>query len=243
MKTLKYTLFIFMCLTSTLVSAQITRVSGTVSDEFGELPGVSVKEIDPSNRTVSATVTDGNGNFTMTLKDAKKNKLVFTCVGMKQHVIKPITKQVYHIPMVADVKIMKEAVVTGKKMAKTSGLAIPEREVSYSAQGLDAKEFEGLGITSVDEALQGRIAGLDIIASSGNVGSGSQMRLRGVSSISSLTSNEPLIVVNGDKVTDLDLSDFDVATATDEKFAELLKVNTEDILEVKVLTQESPRKC
>ncbi len=228
-----------MCLTSSLVSAQVTRVSGTVSDEFGELPGVAVKEIDPSNRTVSATVTDGNGNFTMTVKDSKKNHLVFSCVGMKSQIIKPITKQVYKITMGADVKIMKEAVITGKKMARTSGLAIPEREVSYSAQGLDAKEFEGLGITSVDEALQGRIAGLDIIASSGNVGAGSQMRLRGASTISTLTSNEPLIVVNGDKATDVDLSDFDISTATDEKFAELLKVNTEDILDIKVLKDAS----
>ncbi len=178
-----------MCLASTLVRAQITRVSGTVSDEFGELPGVAIKEIDPSNRVVSSTVTDGNGNFTMTLKDGKKNKLVFSCVGMKPHVIQPITKQVYKITMGADVKVMKEAVVTAKKMAKTSGLAIPEREVSFAAQGLDAKEFEGLGITSVDEALQGRIAGLDIVATSGNLGGGSQMRLRGVSTISTLTSN------------------------------------------------------
>lgn len=239
MKTLKYTILIIMCLTSSLVSAQITRVSGTVSDEFGELPGVSIKEIDATNRTVSATVTDGNGNFTMTLKDSKKNRLVFSCVGMKTQTIKPITKQVYKITMGADVKVMKEAVVTAKKMAKSSGLAIPEREVSYSAQGLDAKEFEGLGITSVDEALQGRIAGLDIIASSGNVGSGSQMRLRGVSTISEFSGNEPLIVVNGDKATDVDLTDFDLSTATDEKFAELLKVNTEDILDIKVLKDAS----
>jgi len=206
MKTLRYTLFIILCAASTLASAQIKRVSGTVSDEFGELPGVAVKEIDSSNRTVSATVTDGNGNFTMNLKDAKKNKLVFSCVGMKNQVISPITKQVYKITMGADVKVMKEAVVTGKKMQKTSGLAIPEREVSFASQGLDAKEFEGLGITSVDEALQGRIAGLDIIASSGNAGAGSQMRLRGVSSVSTLTSNEPLIVVNGDIATDVKVS-------------------------------------
>lgn len=239
MKTLRYTLFIIMCLAASLASAQITRVSGTVSDEFGELPGVAVKEIDASNRTVSATMTDGNGNFTMTLKDSKKNKLVFTCIGMKPQTIKPITKQVYKITMAPDVKQMKEVNITAKKMAKSSGLAIPEREVSYSAQGLDAKEFEGLGITSVDEALQGRIAGLDIIANSGNVGAGSQMRLRGVSTISTLTSNEPLIVVNGDIVTDLDLSDFDVSTANDEKFAELLKVNTEDIENIKVLKDAS----
>ena len=228
-----------MCLASTLVSAQISRVSGTVSDEFGELPGVAIKEIDPSNRVVSSTVTDGNGNFTMTLKDGKKNKLVISCIGMKTQTIHPITKQVYKISMGADVKVMKEAVVTAKKMSKTSGLAIPEREVSFAAQGLDAKEFEGLGITSVDEALQGRIAGLDIVATSGNLGGGSQMRLRGVSTISTLTSNDPLIVVNGDIASDIDLTDFDVATATDEKFAELLKVNTEDILDIKVLKDAS----
>lgn len=228
-----------MCLASGYASAQITRVSGTVSDEFGEMPGVAVREIDSSNRTVSSTVTDGNGNFTMTLKDGKKNKLVFTCVGMKTQTISPITKQVYKITMGADVKELKVVEVKAKKMMKTSGMAIPEREVGFAAQGLDAKEFEGLGITSVDEALQGRIAGLDIVSNSGNLGSGSQMRLRGVSSISTLTSNDPLIVVNGDIASDLDLSDFDVATATDEKFAELLKVNTEDITDIKVLKDAS----
>ncbi len=226
-------------LLANVVSAQITRVSGTISDEFGELPGVQVKEVDPSNRTVNAAVTDGNGNFTMNLKDAKRNKLVITCVGMKTETISPITKQVYKINMSADVKEMKEVNVTAKKVTKTSGLAIPEREVSFSSQGIDAKEFEGLGITSVDEALQGRIAGLDIVANSGNLGAGSQMRLRGASTVSTLTTNEPLIVVNGDIATDVDQTDFDVATATEEKFAELLKVNTEDIQSIRVLKDAS----
>ncbi len=222
-----------------VANAQISRGSGSVSDEFGELPGVQVKEVDGSNRTVNATVTDGNGNFTMNVKDSKRNKLVVTCVGMKTYTISPIAKQVYKISMSADVKEMKEVNVTAKKMTKTSGLAIPEREVSFSHQGIDAKEFEGLGITSVDEALQGRIAGLDIVANSGDLGAGSQMRLRGASTVSTLTSNEPLIVVNGDIATDIDQTDFDVATATEEKFAELLKVNTEDIQSIRVLKDAS----
>ena len=239
MKTYRYTLLILLLLVAGVASAQITRVSGSVSDEFGELPGVQVKEVDPSNRTVNAAVTDGNGNFTMTLKDGKRNKLVFTCVGMKTQTISPITKQVYKIHMNADVKEMKEVKVIGKKMMKSSGLAIPEREISFSHQGLDAKEFEGLGITSVDEALQGRIAGLDIVANSGDLGAGTQMRLRGASTVSTLTSNEPLIVVNGKINSDVDLTDFDPATATEEKFADLLKVNTEDIMDIKVLKDAS----
>ncbi len=239
MKTIRYILLLAIMLLANNTYAQISRVSGTVSDEYGELPGVQVREVDPSNRTVNATVTDGNGNFTMTLKDGGKNKLLFTCIGMKTHTIKPITKQVYKITMSADVQELKVVNVIAKKMVKTSGLAIPEREISFAHQGLDAKEFEGLGITSVDEALQGRIAGLDIVANSGDLGAGTQMRLRGASTVSTLTSNEPLIVVNGDIATDIDQTDFDVATATEEKFAELLKVNTEDILDIKVLKDAS----
>ena len=90
------------------------------------------------------------------------------------------------------------------------------------------KEFEGLGLTSVDEALQGRIAGLDIVMNSGNLGAGTTMRLRGASTISTLTSSEPLIVVNGD-VWNVDQSDFDVQNANDEQFAQLLNMNPEDI--------------
>lgn len=232
MKTLKYTLFICLLFVSALAGAQ-TRISGTVSDDLDVLPGVQVSEIDGTNRTITATTTDMNGNFVMSVK-SNKNKLKFKFVGYKDQIV-PINKSVFKIIMSDNNQLLKEAVVTTKKTMKTSGLAIPEREVSFAAQGISAKDFEGLGITTVDEALQGRIAGLDIVANSGNLGSGSQMRLRGASTVSTLTSNEPLIVVNGDIATDIDQTDFDVATATDEKFAELLKVNTEDILEIKVL--------
>ena len=89
-------------------------------------------------------------------------------------------------------------------------------------------KFEGLGFTTVDEALQGQVAGLDIIATSGNLGSGSTMRLRGASSLSSLTNENPLIVVDGN-TWNVDMSNFDLASANDEKFAELLNINPEDI--------------
>ena len=91
-----------------------------------------------------------------------------------------------------------------------------------------------MGLTSVDEALQGRIAGLDIVMNSGNLGAGTTMRLRGASTISTLTSSEPLIVVNGD-VWNVDQSNFDVQNANDEQFAQLLNINPEDIESISVL--------
>ncbi len=233
MKTLKYILFACFLTLSMWAGAQgITRVSGTVQDAIDVLPGVNIVEIDGSNRMVNATVTDMNGNFVLQIKSSK-NKLKFSYIGYKT-VILPINKTLFNITLEDNAKVMTDVVITAKKKMQTSGLTIPEREVSFAAEGISAKEFEGLGITSVDEALQGRISGLDIVANSGDLGSGTTMRLRGASTVSTLTSSEPLIVVNGN-VWNVDQTDFDVSTANDEKFAQLLNINPEDIEDIKVL--------
>ena len=151
MKTLRYFITASLMLVSTLAMAQITRISGTVSDDFDVLPGVNVVEIDASNRMVNATVTDMNGNFVLPIKSSN-NKVKVSFMGFKTQLL-PINKTVFKIKMEENTKTMKEVVKTAKKKLKTSGLAIPEREVSFSAQSISAKEFEGLGITSVDEAL------------------------------------------------------------------------------------------
>lgn len=232
MKSLKYYLLICCLTISAVVSAQgITSVSGTVSDSWGPVVGAAVVEMDGSNRNVSATVTDFNGNFTLKIK-SPKNKLKISYVGLKTQIL-PINKRVYNVTL-EDAMVLKTVEVKAKKRMETSGLAIPEREYSGAMQTIDAKEFEGLGLTSVDEALQGRIAGLDIVANSGNLGAGTTMRLRGTTSISTLTSSDPLIVVNGD-VWNVDQTDFDVNTANDEKFAQLLNINPEDIKSISVL--------
>jgi TonB-linked SusC/RagA family outer membrane protein len=126
-----------------------------------------------------------------------------------------------------------DVVVTAKKKFESGGLTIPQREISSATQSIDAKEFEGLPFTTIDEALQGRIAGLDIVANSGNLGSGTTMRLRGVSSING--NSEPLIVVDGNVFETDESSNFDYNNANDEKFAQLLNVNPEDIERISVL--------
>ena len=161
-----------------------------------------------------------------------KDKIRFSYVGLKT-VTLPINKTTYIIKMVSATMI-KEVVVKSKRRMQGNNLPIPQREISYATQSISMKEFEGLGITSVDEALQGRIAGLDIIGNSGDLGSGSTMRLRGAASLSSLTDANPLIVVDGN-IRDVDLSNFDIQGANNEKFAELLNINPEDIANINVL--------
>ncbi len=211
--------------------AQITSVHGTVSDDMGPLMGATVCEVDANGRIIESAVTDLNGNFTMRVRNAK-DKIRFSYVGLKTQVL-PINKSTYIVTMTS-AAVIKEVTVKAKRRLQGNALPIPEREISYATQSISMKEFEGLGITSVDEALQGRIAGLDIIGNSGDLGSGSTMRLRGASSLSSLTDSNPLIVVDGN-IRSVDLSTFDVASANNEKFAELLNVNPEDIASITVL--------
>jgi len=232
MRILKSIILMLVLLLSTAAGAQtITSVHGTVSDDMGPLMGATVCEVDGTGRIINSAVTDLNGNFTMKIKNPK-DKIRFSYVGMKAQVL-PITKTTFNINMSSATQI-KEVVVKSKKRMQGNALPIPEREISYATQTISMKEFEGLGITSVDEALQGRIAGLDIIGNSGDLGSGSTMRLRGAASLSTLTDANPLIVVDGN-IREVNLDNFDMAGANNEKFAELLNINPEDIASITVL--------
>ena len=232
MKILKSVILTLALLLSTAMSAQtITSVHGTLSDDMGELMGATVCEIDATGRIIESAVTDMNGNFTMKVRNPK-DKIRFSYVGLKT-VTLPINKTTYVLKLQSATKL-KEVTVVSKKRMQGNALPIPQREISYATQTISMKEFEGLGITSVDEALQGRIAGLDIIANSGDLGKGSTMRLRGASSISTLTDSNPLIVVDGN-IREVNLDNFDMQSANDEKFAELLNINPEDIASITVL--------
>lgn len=217
--------------TGTALAQQAGQIiSGHVYDTMGPVMMANVVEIDAAGRIVAACTTDFNGNFSFKLKNPK-NKLRVSFVGYKTQTL-PINKTSYRINLV-DATQIKEVVVKAKKRAQGSGLAIPEREISTSRQTISTKEFEGLAITTIDEALQGRIAGLDIVANSGNLGAGTSMRLRGVSS---LTGNaEPLIVVDGNVFEKDQSQTIDVSSMNDEKFAELLNVNPDDIESISVL--------
>ena len=218
----------------TAISAQaqeITSVHGNVSDEMGPLMGATVCEIDGNGRIIESAVTDLNGNFTMKVRNPK-DKIRFSYVGMKT-VTQPINKTNFKIVM-TDNTTIAPVTIKSQRRVQGNGLPIPQREVANATQNFSMKEVEGMSFMSIDEAMQGRIAGLDIIGNSGDLDSGSTMRLRGASSLSTLTDANPLIVVDGN-VRQVSLQNFDIANANNEKFAELLNINPEDISDIRVL--------
>lgn len=238
MNKIKYLLLFAVCFITSTAMAQQRRISGTVEDDFGGIMMANVVEVDANNRIVSATVTDMNGNFTMTIKNPK-NKLKITYVGFKEHIEAIGNKSVFKVKMKDDAKTLDEVVITENKKVISNGLAIPEREVSVAAQTFSMDEMQGLSFESVDEALQGKIAGLDIVANSGNLGAGTTMRIRGTSTING--NAEPLIVLDGhifelpDNAQEINFEDLD----NEEQFSTLLSINPEDIAEIKVLKDAS----
>lgn len=209
-------------------------VKGVVSSEHdGEtLVGVNVIEVDETKRIVSATVTDINGGFVIRVK-SPNNSLVFSFIGFITK-SEPIgDRRTMKVEMKDEMQQVDEVVVTAQKIVSDGTFTIAKREVSTAVQTISTTDFEGVQVTSIDDALQGRIAGLDILSNSGDLGSGTTMRIRGITSINA--SSEPLIVLNGIPYeVQIDPS-FDFASANQEQFANMLSVNPDDIEEITVL--------
>ena len=239
MKTsLKYTLTLALALVFTLLAnAQVKPgdiISGTVQDDIEPIMMANVVELDANNRIVAHGVTDINGHFSFKCV-SPKNKIQVSYIGYQKWSQVIGNKKQFNITLKSNTQIDEVVIKAKPRQVQSTGMSIPVKEISVATQTMSMDDVEGLSFTSADEALQGKIAGLDIIANSGNLGAGTSMRLRGVSTIHG--SAEPLIVVDGnvfdlpDDVSQTNFEDLD----NEEQFATLLSVNPEDIKEIKVL--------
>lgn len=233
MKKLRYilaaiTVMIMAVLQASAQNGMIVR--GTVLDENGEeVIGAVIHEIDKNGRVYSNAITDYNGEFSLAIRNPK-NELKISYVGCQAQTL-PIQEQM--TVTLKSLMNLNEVVVTAQKMSSDASMPVPMREVSGAVQTINTKVFEGLSVSSVDDALQGRIAGLDIVSASGDLGSGSSMRIRGSGSINA--NAEPLIVLNDIPYESHVDDSFDFANANAEQFANLLSINPEDIEEISVL--------
>lgn len=237
MKSKLYIILLLLLVLTPFASAQTASdgiVQGTISSKTnGELlPGVNVQEISPDNRVVNATVTDANGHYVIRFKSSA-DKLNFSYLGFVKESRTIGNQRIINVGLTESGHSLSDVVVTAKKMYGEGGFKIPEREISTAVQTINAKAFEGLQVGSIDEALQGRVAGLDIVSNSGDPGSGSSMRIRGSSTINA--NANPLIVVNGVPYNISIDASFDFANANQEQYANMLSINPDDILEITVL--------
>ncbi len=214
-------------------AGNVIIVQGTVSSKAdGALIGVNVAEIDKNNRLITGTKTDINGHYIIKVKNPA-NVLSFSYIGYVKQTHKINPSHNMDVTLVDNTQTLSDVVITVAKKHSEGGFSIPQREIASAIQTIDMKDMEGLQVSSVDEALQGRIAGLDIVSNSGDPGSGTSMRIRGASSING--NSQPLIVLNGvpyDMQVD---QSFDYANSNQEQYANLLSINPDDIQEISVL--------
>lgn len=182
-KRIKLFLFLFF-VSSGMIFAQ-SPIKGTVTDENGEpIVGASVR-VEGTN---AGTMTDINGVFKLSV--SPKNTLTISFVGYKtiREVVGNRTE--INFKLAEDSKMLQEALVVGEFGVKRVG-----RSVGAAVQNIKGTEISESGRNNFINSLQGRVAGVNITASSGSPGSSSTVVFRAPTSISG--NNSPLYVIDG----------------------------------------------
>ncbi|WP_140486101.1 SusC/RagA family TonB-linked outer membrane protein [Flavobacterium sp. GSA192] len=214
--------------------ALATMLRGQVFDAGDNLtiPGATVIEQDAENRTVGSTVTDFDGNFALRIKNPN-NKIVVSTIGYKSQTITINGRQSIKVKMVSSVETLKEIVLTASKSSDNGLMRIADRDRTTSSVSINAADLENTQAASIDEALQGRLSGVDIVATSGDPGAGMQIRIRGTSSITG--SSDPLIVVDGMPYETSVPEDFNFGSADEQGYAALINIAPSDIETITIL--------
>ncbi|MGG9963166.1 SusC/RagA family TonB-linked outer membrane protein [Ferruginibacter sp. SUN106] len=193
---------------------------------------VTIAEVDADGRTIHAVKTDVEGNFVIKIS-SPKNKLSISHISFRTQVLPINTRTTFNINMESNSKDLGDVVVVSQRKVDNGNVAIPERELTTAQSHIAAKDLEEMQAASIDQALQGRLPGVDITANSGDPGAGMQIRIRGTSSINS--SNDPLIVVDGMPYETSVPSDFNFGSADEQGYASLINIAPTDIKDITIL--------
>lgn len=209
---------------SIFAQTDLVKVTGTVTDETNQpVPGVNVLLKGSSN---IGTVTDIEGKYTLNIpKDAT---LIFKFVGYKTTEVAVNGKTTVNLSIQPDVKQLEDVVVIGYQAIK--------REKSTAAiASVAGEKIENIPVPSVEMALQGKVAGLNVLNITGEPGAKGIVTLRGNTSIASQDSRStPLYVVDGIVMDEGDLGQIDL-TGTNP----IAGINPNDIESIDVLKDAS----
>ncbi len=176
-------LTLFLALVVQISFAQEKTISGTVSDESGPLPGVSVL----IKGTTTGTETDFDGKYSIKAKTG--DTLIFSYLGYKPSEKKVGNSSSLNVILEEDSNVLNEVVVTAlgvKRQAKSLG---------YGVTTLKATELNEVRATSTLSALAGKSSGVVIQNQSGNVGGSQRILIRGISTLGG--NQQPLFVIDG----------------------------------------------
>jgi iron complex outermembrane receptor protein len=170
---------------------QATAVSGTVTDDTGQgVPGATVV----LKGTSVGTATDAQGNFTLNIPDGT-GTLVISFIGYKTQEVPINNRATVNVTLAVDAQALDEVVVTGYGTQRKA-------DVTGATATVSAEDLNAGVINNPMQAVQGKVAGLNVVSSGGDpTNNRPAIRLRGTSSLSA--NSEPLIVIDGVAGADL----------------------------------------
>lgn len=184
---MKYSILILILslITSDLISQQVTITGVVKGAERETLPGVNIVE----KGTANGTVTDLEGNFSLSLSSAEP-VIILSYLGYVSQEIAVRDKTELNIILNEDLMDLEEVVVVGYGTAKKSDL-------TGSISSVKPNELNISGISNAAQMLQGRVTGLYISSANQNPGSTPEFILRGAASFQEGEAGQPLIVIDG----------------------------------------------
>jgi TonB-linked SusC/RagA family outer membrane protein len=214
-------LLLVACLASAPVWAQTTTISGRVTERDGStLPGATVLE----RGTTNGVSTNADGAFSLNVQP--NATLVISSVGYTSQTIAVGSQKVLNIALATSTMQLSEAVVVGYGTQTKSDL-------TGSVATVGAKEINNTPVTSFEQAIQGKAAGVFIESGSGKLGQAVKVRVRGTSSVSGDT--QPLYVIDGIPITSEDQS----GTLTTGPSNPIADLNPNDIESISILKDAS----
>jgi TonB-linked SusC/RagA family outer membrane protein len=223
------TIFGLFLLCLFLVSWQVRAqevVSGTVTaaDDKSVLPGASVS----LKGTRIGTTTDSKGKFSI---NAKANStLVFSFVGYKTIEIAIGGKSIINASLPTSDNDLDEVVVVGY------GTSL-KKDLSGSVASVSAEDIKSMPITSFEQGMQGRVAGVQVMQGNSAPGGAPQVRIRGANTV--LGGNEPLYIIDGVPIYNSDLENNNNLNVGTQPSNALASINPNDIVSMEILKDAS----
>ena len=206
-----------------LVNAQISKVTGNVTSEEDGLPVVGASVL--VKGTTVGTVTDIDGNFTLTNVPSSAGTLVISFIGMQSQEVK--IKSHVKVVLKSDAEVLDEVVVTA------AGIKRSEKSLGYAVSQVSADDVIVAGEPDMLKALQGKVAGVDIRSSQGGPGSATKINIRGASSF--FGDNEPLIIVDGVPLSNQQITTSNQTSGGSNYSGGLSSIDPNDIASMSVL--------
>lgn len=216
-------------------SGVVVKGKVTEGKSVKPLEGVTVVEINANDRQLTGTSTDAHGNYTIRITDTK-NRLRFSFIGYETRVEPVGGRTSIDVGLGRDTSgQFTDVIVLGNRgsQVSTGFTTTNKRDLTGAVSSIKSTVFSEVPVTSIDQMIQGRAAGVQVVTSSGDPGAGVDIRIRGASSLSA--GNDPLYIIDGIPIISTPFDNTNSAASSVARINPIADINPSDIERIDIL--------